>query len=555
MGSSLSFMHGFSLASPDVLFIVFAVSAYAFWRVYTRWHFVYRSPLRVVPGPPASSFIYGNLKDITAEDNFVVLDRWFTQYGRNFKDHEFLMTPRLWTMDPRAINHVFMHSVDYQRPEENRRFLADIFGKGLLFVQGEQHRQQRRIMNPAFGPAQVRELTEVFLEKAAQLRNIWSIAAKKDGGVTRVNANRDLSRLTLDIIGLAGFNYDFRALDPEGKPSELNMAFRQLLSSFRPFSLKAYLAAWIPLLKLIPDENNKKVTEASGVIRRIGAKLVMDKKAATIQAAKEKHIDGPERKDLVGRDLLTLLIKANMATDIPEDQKLSDQDVLGQIPTFLLAGHETTSTATTWALYALTKKPSIQQKLREELLAVETDTPTMEQLSALPFLDAVVRETLRLHAPLTQLVREAKKDDVIPLSEPYIDRYGREHNEIRIGKGNKVVIPILAMQRSKTIWGEDALEFKPERWEHPPEAIAAMPGVWGHLLTFIGGPRACIGYRFSLIEVKAILFTLLRAFEFEFAVPIEDIAIKTLPLQRPSLRSAPQDGFQLPLIVKPYKAA
>lgn len=164
-----------------------------------------------------------------------------------------------------------------------------------------------------------------------------------------------------------------------------------------------------------------------------------------------------------------------------------------------------------------------------------------------------------------------------------------------IAKGNKVAIPILQAHRSKEIWGEDVLEFKyvnprfpwirynafithvdsrPERWDQPPESISAIPGVWGHLLTFIGGPRACIGYRFSLVEyvhssrcllvahilifdhrLKALLFALVRSFEFEFAVPVEDICVKTAPLQRPSLRSAPQGGFQLPLLVKPYKAA
>ena len=93
------------------------------------------------------------------------------------------------------------------------------------------------------------------------------------------------------------------------------------------------------------------------------------------------------------------------------------------------------------------------------------------------------------------------------------------------------------------------------------------------MLTFIGGPRACIGYRFSLVEyvlppldrrhpspervtlhrLKAILFAIIRAFEFEMALPKEEICIKTAPVQRPSVRSTPEKGWQLPLLVKPYK--
>lgn len=98
---------------------------------------------------------------------------------------------------------------------------------------------------------------------------------------------------------------------------------------------------------------------------------------------------------------------------------------------FLIAGHETTSTSTTWALYAFCKHPEVQRKLREELLTVDSETPTMEDLNALPYLDGVIRETLRLYAPITQLSREAKKDDVIPLNEPVTDRYGKVHHEIR----------------------------------------------------------------------------------------------------------------------------
>ena len=92
---------------------------------------------------------------------------------------------------------------------------------------------------------------------------------------------------------------------------------------------------------------------------------------------------------------------------------------------------DTTSNALVMTLDLLSKLPDVQQKLREELLSISTDTPPMDELNSLPYLDAVVRETLRLHSPVTFIVREAKKDDVIPLSEPITDRYGRAHREIR----------------------------------------------------------------------------------------------------------------------------
>lgn len=115
-----------------------------------------------------------------------------------------------------------------------------------------------------------------------------------------------------------------------------------------------------------------------------------------------------------------------------------------------------------WALFALAQHPDIQSRLRAELKRIETDMPSADDLSAehLPLLDAVVRETLRVHAAVTSTSRVAMKDDIIPVSEPYFDKYGNRCDGIRIRKGDVIYIPILAMNRSKDIWGEDAAEFK-----------------------------------------------------------------------------------------------
>jgi len=185
-------------------------------------------------------------------------------------------------------------------------------------------------------------------------------------------------------------------------------------------------------------------------------------------------------------------------------------------------------------------------------LTVETETPSMDELVALPYLEAVVRETLRLHAPVPSTIRIAMKDDILPVDTPFTDKYGVVHNGIKISKGDPIFIPILAINRSEAIWGTDAKEFNPDRWASLPEATSQVPGVWGHLMTFLGGPRACIGYRFSLVEMKALLFTLVRAFEFKLAVPASDVGKRSSIVQRPFLRSDPKNEHQLPLLVKPY---
>lgn len=150
---------------------------------------------------------------------------------------------------------------------------------------------------------------------------------------------------------------------------------------------------------------------------------------------------------------------------------------LPEIPAFLAAGHETTSTSMVWSLYALTQHKSVQDKLRQELLSVPTESLTMEELNSLPYLDAVVRESLRMYPAAPSAVRVAVKDDILPLSVPIIGRNGNECNHIRciscyvcctsetqtflrIKKGQNIDVPILAVHLSKELWGEDATEFK-----------------------------------------------------------------------------------------------
>ncbi|KAI0741702.1 cytochrome P450 [Daedaleopsis nitida] len=512
---------------------------------------IYLIPLRRLRGPPSDSLVFGHFKHIDAND-VSSHRKWFGEYGASFRGSGLFCAPRLWTIDPRVINHVLTHSMDYYKPPENRKVLSRILGQdGLIVTEGEAHRRERRILNPAFGPTQIRELTGVFLAKAHELCAYWN-AQREGSGSLRTNVMEGLSKMTLDVVGLAGFNYAFEALNTDLPPNELSLALNEIFKQPLKLSLSSILGNALPFLDIFRDERAKAEEAALLTMQRIGKQILAERKAGILHESSEKART-LEKKDVQGRDLLTLLIKANMATDVPESQRLSDEEVVAQIPTFFVAGHETTSTSTTWCLYAITRDPSIQQKLREEVFTLSTDTPSMGELNSLPYLDKVIHETLRLHAPVTGTNRIATKDDVLPVSQPYTDRHGNVCTEIPIAKGDRILIPILALHTSKEIWGEDVLEFKPERWDSLPDTIANVPGVWGHLMTFLGGPHACIGYRFSLVEMKALMYMLVRNFEFEFAVPGEDLEPFGLFLQRPRVRTETEKGAQLPLIIRPCK--
>ncbi|KAH9973189.1 cytochrome P450 [Lactifluus volemus] len=289
-----------------------------------------------------------------------------------------------------------------------------------------------------------------------------------------------------------------------------------------------------PILRSIPTPRYRASERAFEEIRLVGSRLIEERKAAVLAERSASGSSVVEKQDVQGSDLLSLLVKSAIAADIPESMRLSDSAILSQVPTFLLAGHETTSSAVSWTLFALSCHPGIQANLRAELRTCPTDSPTLEQLNTLSYLERVIRESLRLYAPVSFTQRVATHDVVIPLQKPFTDKHGS--CRITSGKGDYVVLPIRLVDCSTEIWGEDANEFRPERWENLPETVHGFPSVYGHLSTFMAGPRACIGYRFTIAEIKALLFTLVRAFEFELAVPADEIVRRSGGIGHPWLR-------------------
>ncbi|KAI0357853.1 cytochrome P450 [Trametes cingulata] len=428
------------------------------WKLFSFVHRRLTSPLRRLPSPPGAHWLFGNLKQLREAHDRVALDEWAEKYGPAIRFGAFLNSPTLLTLDSRAIHHVLTHPKEYQKTESARRSLAKLLGAGQLVVEGEQHRQQRKIMNPAFGAVQIRALTDIFVRKALELRDVWLAETSLSEQPTRIDVFRGLTNTTLDVIGLAGFCQDFGSLTQAKEPSELCAALNEILTVPEKISPLIILQAIHPVFDLFKDEALRRFDHARDVVRRTGLQLIADRKAAILLEATEKN--GAAFSDsLQGRDLLTLLLKANMATDIPDSQRLSDENILDQVLTFLVAGHETTSTGAAWCLFALSQSPRVQSKLREELLAVRTDNPTMDELSALPYLDMVVRETLRFHAPVASTTRVATTADTIPLGTPFTDLDGNVRDSVNVKAGTEILIPISAVNTSKALWGDDAHEF------------------------------------------------------------------------------------------------
>lgn len=198
----------------------------------------------------------------------------------------------------------------------------------------------------------------------------------------------------------------------------------------------AVLQNFVPILRVVPTKTNKLVDKSHKATARLAREIVERKK----RELASEYADGFEKGQDVGKDLLSILLKANMNPSLRPDQKLTDEDVVAQICTFMLAGNETSSTGLTWLLYRLSLHPEIQQRLREECLNVSSERPSVEEISAMPYMDKVVHESLRLDGPVPGTMRMASKDDVIPLSTPVVGRDGKMVDSVQVKKGMEIFI-------------------------------------------------------------------------------------------------------------------
>ncbi|KAI1783840.1 cytochrome P450, partial [Ganoderma leucocontextum] len=186
----------------------------------------------------------------------------------------------------------------------------------------------------------------------------------------------------------------------------------------------------------------------------------------------------------------------------------------------ILGRMDTTSNVLTRTFQLLAQDPAVQEKLRAEIVEAHNSEATMDYdaLNKLPYLEAVCRETLRLYPPAQVIPRRATKDVLLPLSAAICGRNGTPMNEVLVPRGTYVMIDIQASNDNKAVWGEDAYEWKPERWlGRLPGAVdeARIPSIFSSILSFLGRPRACIGFKFAQLEMKVIVAVMLMAFSFD----------------------------------------
>lgn len=253
------------LAHPWLTFFLSGPFLLLSWYLWTYPITEFLLPYKNVPGPKAPSIILGHAKEIIYDEPNAVHTRWMEQYGPVVRYRSVFGQWRICLNDPTAIAYLTQHTYDFTKTPETTRGLHAILGQGVLTAEGARHRAQRRVMNAAFGPTAIKTMVDVFLDKAeelaAKLENIVEgisdepaspTPAKSEDiveGTKKVDVFKYLGQMTLDVIGLSGFEYNFDAL--ADKENVLSTAMQRMLNSAQGVKGIMALAPFIPLLWLI----------------------------------------------------------------------------------------------------------------------------------------------------------------------------------------------------------------------------------------------------------------------------------------------------------------
>ncbi|KAH9166702.1 cytochrome P450 [Lactarius sanguifluus] len=518
-------------------------------------HGLRQRSLQKIPGPSNPSLFWGHWRHMFNPYAFSFHEELFRTYGTVARVYGFLGDIQLVVSDPKACNNIFIKDqLIFEQTEAFRDSNMQTFGPTLVATHGIHHRRQRKLLNPLFNVNHLRYMIPIFHRVARKLRgNLESIVSD---GPQEINIADWIGRFALELIGEAGLGYSFGTL--EGRNDEYCRALNEWMPTMSSLAVYRNLFPYVhkvfhpTILKfvgrMLPWPKLNHLMDISETMNA-GARRIYETKKRLLELGDDATI----KQVGDGKDILGLLMQTCAAES--ESDRPSEEEVLAHMTLLVFSATDTTSSALSRILHLLALYPDTQDKLRKELKEAceeNEEELTHDQLVSLPFLEAVCRETLRLYPPGSGVMRtSARSDVVLPLSSPIHDVDGREIHEIVVPKNTNLFIHIYNLNRDPSIWGSDAAEWKPERWLAPlPESVANanIQGVYANTMTFIAGPRSCIGFKFSQLEMKVALSQIIPAFRF---APAEvDIIWRFGVIVNPSVKGSVESFLpQLPMVV------
>lgn len=360
-----------------------------------------------------------------------------------------LPNPALGFVHPRHLYRMLKSNATNYAKSADYDVLRPVLGGGIFVSDGDLWKRQRRLLAPEFRSAVVPRFLPVISRCVEAIFEEWDKVADRD-------LSDDMMRLTIWIVGETLFHQDFRKESEQiGHALEACLAQATLL-----MISMGMLQPWMP------TPGNRKAKAEEETLNRIVRSLI------------HHHRENP------GPGMLSRILTA---TDEETGEGMTEQQVVDEVKSLILAGHETTSLALSWTFYLLSSHPEVEARLQAEADRVLGGrAPTAEDMPKLEFTRMVFLETMRLYPPVPVVTRVAREAD--------------HFDGIDVAAGEKTVINLYATQRHPAFWSNPEV-FDPDRFS-PERAAAIQPYAY---LPFLLGRRACLGEHFAMIEGVAAL--------------------------------------------------
>ncbi|MCJ1281918.1 hypothetical protein MMC26_001241 [Xylographa opegraphella] len=438
-----------------------------------------------IPQPPGLP-ILGNVRDLDPANTLDSVLHLIDQYGPIFKLN-IAGNERLVASSYELLNELCDEKRFAKQPSGGLLEIRNGAGDGLFTAFGDEENWglAHRILMPAFGPMAIRSMYDEMLDIATQLVSKWA----RYGPENKISVTDDFTRLTLDSIALCALDARFNSFYREGMHPFVDAMVYFLAESGARASRPAFVTNYIY------RDSTRKYWESIELMKSISLQVIKDRRAHPT-----------DKNDLVN----TMLF----GKDPRSGKTLSDENIVHNMITFLVAGHETTSGLLSFLFALFLKYPETYNTAQKEVdEVVGKGSISYEHMSKLPYLTACLRETLRLYptAPGFSVAPISKDRNEYPI---YI---GKERYEVHFGQPIGVILP--RIHRDPAVWGEDAEVFKPERMLE--EKFSKLPpNAWK---PFGNGTRACIGRAFAWQEAHIVVAMLLQNFNFRRDDPSYEI--------------------------------
>ncbi|XP_042458141.1 cytokinin hydroxylase-like [Zingiber officinale] len=427
------------------------------------------------PVPPASPAGGGAAVSHDIHSSvFPYFHRWSKTYGKVFV-YWLGTEPFLYVADPEFLRQATAGAMSkkWGKPNVFKRDRKPMFGNSLVMVDGDDWARHRHIISPAFSVTNLNSMTILMAETTEKMLREWS--GRVAAGLPDMDVEKDITENAAEIIAKASF----------GMSEEKGKKVFEKLRRMQAMLFRTNRLVGVPFGDLFTAAKSYEAWRLGKEIDRLLYAIIDARKC------QKSRNDGDQE------DLLGLLLK--------QGRELTTRELVDECKTFFFGGHETTALALTWTLLLLGLHPEWQSALRKEVMEVtgETETAALDSaaLSKLTKMGWVWNEVLRLYSPAPNAQRQARAEVQV--------------GEVAIPEGTNMWVDVVGMHHDKALWGDDANEFRPERWSGEVASAAAERGGCRHRMGFLPfgfGGRICVGRNLTAMEFKIVLSLVLRRF-------------------------------------------